>query len=59
MGVLPRCHRTNLSCLVKESELDLLTPMAVNDPSTGGNRRPAGDAEMHRMFTKAIRGDLT
>ncbi|HEX7952668.1 MAG TPA: iron-containing alcohol dehydrogenase, partial [Burkholderiales bacterium] len=44
---------------VKESELDRLVPMAVNDPSTGGNPRPAGDAEMRRMFTRAIRGDLT
>ena len=44
---------------VKESDLDMLTPMAVDDPSTGGNPRPAGDAEMRRMFTKAIRGDLS
>jgi len=44
---------------VRESDLDRLTPMAVNDPSTGGNPRPAGDAEMRQMFTKAIRGDLS
>jgi alcohol dehydrogenase class IV len=43
---------------VKESDLDMLTPMAVDDPSTGGNPRPAGNAEMRQMFTKAIRGDL-
>ncbi len=44
---------------VQESELDMLVPMAVNDPSTGGNPRPAGDAEMRQMFSRAIRGDLT
>ncbi len=43
---------------VKESDLDMLTPMAVEDPSTGGNPRPAGHAEMRQMFEKAIRGDL-
>jgi alcohol dehydrogenase class IV len=43
---------------VKESDLDTLAPMAVNDPSTGGNPRPAGLAEMREMFVKAIRGDL-
>ena len=44
---------------VKEADLDLLVPMAVDDPSTGGNPRPAGAAEMRTMFEKAIRGDLT
>ncbi len=44
---------------VKEADLDVLTPMAVDDPSTGGNPRPAGHAEMRQMFEKAIRGDLT
>src|SRR5258706_3472006 len=44
---------------VKESDLDMLTPMAVADPSTGGNPRPAGNAEMRQMYIKAIRGDLT
>lgn len=44
---------------VKESDLDMLVPMAVDDPSTGGNPRPAGPAEMRMMFEKAIRGDLT
>ena len=44
---------------VKESDLDTLTPMAVDDPSTGGNPRPAGHAEMRQMFTKAIRGDMS
>ena len=44
---------------VKESDLDMLTPMAVEDPSTGGNPRPAGHAEMRQMFVKAIRGDLS
>jgi alcohol dehydrogenase class IV len=44
---------------VKESDLDTLAPMAVEDPSTGGNPRPAGLAEMREMFVKAFRGDLT
>lgn len=44
---------------VQESDLDMLTPMAVDDPSTGGNPRPAGHAEMRQMFTKAIRGDMS
>lgn len=44
---------------VKESDLDMLTPMAVDDPSTAGNPRPAGHAEMRQMFTKAIRGDMS
>ena len=44
---------------VKESDLDMLTPMAVDDPSTGGNPRQAGHAEMREMFTRAIRGDLS
>ncbi|MCC6715368.1 MAG: iron-containing alcohol dehydrogenase [Gammaproteobacteria bacterium] len=43
---------------VKEADLDVLTPMAVDDPSTGGNPRPAGHAEMRQMFEKAIRGEL-
>jgi hypothetical protein len=43
---------------VNESDLDLLVPEAVNDPSTGGNPRPAGAPEMREMFVKAIRGDL-
>jgi alcohol dehydrogenase class IV len=43
---------------VKESDLDTLAPMAVEDPSTGGNPRPVGLAEMREMFVKAIRGDL-
>ncbi|HEX7811409.1 MAG TPA: iron-containing alcohol dehydrogenase [Burkholderiales bacterium] len=43
---------------VKETDLDMLVPMAVEDPSTGGNPRPAGHAEMRQMFVKAIRGDL-
>jgi alcohol dehydrogenase class IV len=44
---------------VSESDLDRLVPMAVADPSTGGNPRPAGHAEMRQMFEKAIRGDLS
>jgi alcohol dehydrogenase class IV len=44
---------------VKEADLDTLAPMAVDDPSTGGNPRPAGLAEMREMFVKAIRGDLS
>jgi alcohol dehydrogenase class IV len=44
---------------VKERDVDRLVPMAVDDPSTGGNPRPAGAAEMHQMFLKAVRGDLT
>jgi alcohol dehydrogenase class IV len=44
---------------VKESDIERLVPMAVDDPSTGGNPRPAGAAEMRQMFVKAVRGDLT
>ena len=44
---------------VKEADLDTLVPMAVDDPSTGGNPRPADQAEMRQMFIKAIRGDLS
>ncbi len=44
---------------VKEADLDTLVPMAVEDPSTGGNPRPAGAAEMRQMFVKAIRGELS
>jgi alcohol dehydrogenase class IV len=44
---------------VKEADLDMLAPMAVEDPSTGGNPRSAGLAEMRQMFVKAIRGDLS
>lgn len=44
---------------VRESDLDTLAPMAVEDPSTGGNPRPAGLAEMRQMFVKSIRGDLS
>lgn len=44
---------------VKEADLDMLTPMAIADPSTGGNPRPVGAAEMREMFVKAIRGDLS
>ena len=43
---------------VRESDLDRLTPMAVDDPSTGGNPVPAGAREMRRMFEMSIRGDL-
>ena len=43
---------------VKETDLDVLVPEAVDDPSTGGNPRPAGAREMREMFVKAIRGDL-
>ena len=41
-----------------ESNIDMLVPMAVDDPSIGGNPRPAGHAEMRQMFIKAIKGDL-
>jgi alcohol dehydrogenase class IV len=44
---------------VRESDVDRLAPMAVDDPSTSGNPRPAGLAEMRQMFIKAIRGDLS
>jgi alcohol dehydrogenase class IV len=44
---------------VKESDLDLLVPEAVDDPSTGGNPRPAGAAEMREMFLNAIHGRLS
>ncbi len=43
---------------VTESDLDVLVPEAVDDPSTGGNPRPAGTAEMREMFVSAIRGRL-
>jgi alcohol dehydrogenase class IV len=43
---------------VKEADLDVLVPEAVDDPSTGGNPRPAGAAEMREMFVNAIRGHL-
>ena len=43
---------------VKEADLDRLVPMAVEDPSTGGNPRPVNHAEMRQMFIKAIRGNL-
>ncbi|MFN0040256.1 MAG: iron-containing alcohol dehydrogenase [Burkholderiales bacterium] len=43
---------------VKETDLDTLTPMAVDDPSTGGNPRPVSLAEMRQLFEKAIRGEL-
>jgi alcohol dehydrogenase class IV len=44
---------------VKPSDIDRLAPMAVEDPSTGGNPRPAGLAEMREMFARAIKGDLS
>ena len=44
---------------VREAELDVLVPEAVDDPSTGGNPRPAGAPEMREMFVRAIRGDLS
>jgi alcohol dehydrogenase class IV len=44
---------------VKDEDIERLVPMAVDDPSTGGNPRPAGPAEMRAMFTKAVRGDLS
>jgi hypothetical protein len=43
---------------VKESDVETLVPEAVDDPSTGGNPRPAGAAEMRQMFLAAIRGTL-
>jgi alcohol dehydrogenase class IV len=43
---------------VKESDVETLVPEAVDDPSTGGNPRPAGAAEMRQMFLLAIRGTL-
>jgi alcohol dehydrogenase class IV len=43
---------------VQESDLDTLVPEAVDDPSTGGNPRPAGAREMREMFVNAIRGRL-
>jgi alcohol dehydrogenase class IV len=43
---------------VKESDLDMLTPMAVADPSTGGNPRPVDHAQMRQLFVKAMKGDL-
>lgn len=43
---------------VKETDLDTLTPMAVDDPSTSGNPRPVSHADMRQMFVNAIRGEL-
>lgn len=43
---------------VRESDPDRLTPMAVDDPSIGGNPVPVGAREMRRMFEMSIRGDL-
>jgi alcohol dehydrogenase class IV len=43
---------------VRPSDIDRLAPMAVEDPSTGGNPRPAGLAEMREMFTRAVEGNL-
>jgi alcohol dehydrogenase class IV len=43
---------------VGEADVDRLTPMAVDDPSTGGNPRPVGLTEMRALFVRAIRGDL-
>jgi alcohol dehydrogenase class IV len=35
---------------VKESDLDMLVPMAVDDPSTGGNPLPVSHAETRALF---------
>ncbi len=43
---------------VREADIDRLTPMAVDDPSTSGNPVPAGAPEMRRMFEMAVRGEL-
>ena len=39
---------------VKETDLDMLTPMAVADPSTGGNPRPVGLAAAIRLCLSAV-----
>ena len=44
---------------VRPLDIERLAPMAVDDPSTGGNPRPAGLAEMRKMFASAIEGELT
>ena len=56
---LDDAQKETLDKFFRKRAFSILTPMAVDDPSTGGNPRPAGDAEMRRMYTKAIRGDLS
>jgi alcohol dehydrogenase class IV len=43
---------------VKEADLDTLVPEAVDDPSTGGNPRAAGAAEM-RAADSPLRSTLS
>lgn len=43
---------------VTAADIERLAPMAVDDPSTAGNPRPAGLAEMREMFERAIHGEL-
>src|SRR5258706_5554164 len=43
---------------VKEADLDMLVPMAVDDPSTGGNAHSGGHAAMREMLLHGIRCDL-
>lgn len=43
---------------VKTADLDMLTPMAAEDPSCGGNPRPIGQPELRLMFERAIAGKL-
>ncbi len=43
---------------VQESQLDMLSEMAANDPTAGGNPIPAGPAEMRTMFDAAMAGRL-
>ena len=41
---------------VKESDLDTLVPEAVDDPSTGGNPRPAGAPRCARCSSRQSAG---
>ncbi len=43
---------------VEEHHVDVLAPMAVLDPSVGGNPLPLGETELRELFISAIAGDL-
>ncbi len=43
---------------VEKHHVDVLAPMAVLDPSVGGNPLPLGEAELRELFMRAIVGDL-
>ncbi len=43
---------------IDEPLLKRLVPQAAADPSTGGNPRPATNAQLERVFLAALRGEL-